>query len=228
MAERKHAEKAKQQGKARDGGRGSELQSSRGLQTRGGQERAQTGLSRSGSEALSPWTASPYSFMRRFREEMDQLFEDFGFGRNLFGSGVGHGLMPRDTELGQTLWSPQVEVFERGGQLVVRADLPGMTKDDVNVEITDDAVIIRGERQQERDVNEEGYHRSERFYGSFYRSIPLPEGVNAENAKAAFRNGVLEITMQAPRREEQRSRRLEIQESSEEQQRARGKAAGQK
>jgi HSP20 family protein len=99
------------------------------------------------------------------------------------------------------MWSPEVEVFEREGQLVVRADLPGLTKDDVNVEVSDDAINISGERKSEHEERGEGYYRSERSYGNFYRSIPLPEGVNAENLDATFRNGVLEITMPAPQRQ---------------------------
>ena len=96
------------------------------------------------------------------------------------------------------MWSPQVEVFEREGQLVLRADLPGLTKEDVKVEVTNEAINISGERKSEHEEKREGYYRSERSYGSFYRSIPLLEGVNAEDANATFRNGVLEITMQAP------------------------------
>jgi HSP20 family protein len=113
---------------------------------------------------------------------------------------------------------------------VVRADLPGMSKDDINVEITDDALVIRGERRSEREENEEGYYRSERSYGSFYRRIPLPEGVSAENANATFRNGMLEITMLAPQRAEQQRRQLEIREGTEDEQQSRAKqrAAGEK
>jgi hypothetical protein len=110
------------------------------------------------------------------------------------------------------------------------ADLPGLTKDDINVDITDDALVIRGERKSEREENEEGYYRSERSYGSFYRQIPLPEGVNVDDADATFRDGVLEITMTAPERAAEQCRRLEIREGSEgeAQSRGQGAAAGQK
>ncbi len=176
-----------------------------------GTERQQTGgLARRETLMPSP-LVSPFAFMRRFTEEMDRLFEDF----------FGGGLAPRFTsefaplaEFRAGVWSPQVEVFERDNQLVVRADLPGLTKDDVHVEITDDALIIEGERKQEHEERREGYYRSERSYGRFYREIPLPEGVNAENATATFRNGVLEITMQLPERQP-RGRRIEIKEASE-------------
>ena len=109
-------------------------------------------------------------------------------------------------------WSPQVEVTERDGQLVVRADLPGLNKDDVQVELRDEAIIIRGQRKQEREEKREGYYRSERSYGSFYRQIPLPKGIDTEKATANFNNGVLEVTMPVAQGEAQ-GRQLQIQDS---------------
>ena len=169
-------------------------------------------------------TVSPFSIMRRFSEEMDRLFGDFGFEGSL-ASGFGREF-GRLADLEGSMWSPQVEAFERNGKLIVRADLPGLTKDDINVDITNDAIKIRGERRQEKEENEEGYYRSERSYGSFYREIPLPSGVHSEAANASFRDGVLEITMPAPARQTG-SRRIEISEgSAAEQPKAMGKAAG--
>ncbi|MGE0130517.1 MAG: Hsp20/alpha crystallin family protein [Blastocatellales bacterium] len=155
-------------------------------------------------ESLAPTSPfGPFSLMNHFVDEMERVFGDFGFG---------HG---RLAPFGRReLWSPQIEVFERGGQFIVRADLPGLTKDDVNVDIADDALTIQGERRQEREEDREGYYHSERSYGSFYRSIPLPEGVNADQAKANFRDGMLEITMPASHRE-QRRRQIEIQSGGE-------------
>jgi HSP20 family protein len=170
-------------------------------------------------------TVSPFSLMRRFSEEMDRLFGDFGFGGNL-ASGFGREF-GRLADLEGSMWLPQVEAFEREGQLIVRADLPGLTKDDINVDITNDAIQIRGERRQEKEESEEGYYRSERSYGSFYREIPLPSGINRDEAHATFHNGVLEITMPAPARQST-SRRIEIGAGSEaaQQPKAMGKAAG--
>jgi HSP20 family protein len=108
------------------------------------------------------------------------------------------------------LWAPQIETFQRDDQFIVRADLPGLNKDDVNIEMTDDALTIQGERRDEHTEDREGYYRSERSYGSFYRTVPLPEGAIAESAKANFSNGVLEITVQAPPREVSQRRRIEI------------------
>ena len=220
----KEKEQKNQKGREVQSAQSGKQESSTAMQsTTGGGSSGQTSLSRREQSWPSLIGGSPFTFMRRFSEEMDRLFEDFGFGRG--------GLMPSlGRGFDQALWSPQVEMFEREGQLVVRADLPGMKKDDVNVEITGDAIIIQGERKSESEENREGYYHSERSYGSFYRSIPLPEGVNAEDANATFRNGVLEVTMQAPARQERPRRRIDIREGreDEEQPKARAKTAGNK
>jgi HSP20 family protein len=186
----------------------------------------QTGIARRGQFGPATLSSNPFAFMRRFSEDMDRLFDDFGFGSNWLGPSFGRDFFPRSLgEFRQSLWSPQIETFEREGQLVIRADLPGLKKDDVNIEITDDAITISGERRDEDEERREGYYRSERSYGSFFRSIPLPEGVNAEDANATFNNGVLEITMQAPQLQS-RGRRLEIKEGASGDEQTRGKAAG--
>src|SRR5262249_11858986 len=97
-----------------------------------------------------------------------------------------------------TTFSPHVDMFERNGKLVLSADMPGLSKDDVKVDITEDAVLIEGERKYEHEEHEGGVYRSERSYGQFRRHIPLPQGVKTESATANFKNGVLEITMEAP------------------------------
>jgi HSP20 family protein len=143
---------------------------------------------------------TPFGLMRRFSEEMDRLF--------------GGSLASRATNLMGGVWSPQVEMFERDNELVVRVDLPGLTKDDVKVEMSDDGISIEGERRNENEERGEGFYRSERSYGKFYRRLPLPEGVEAKDANAAFKNGVLEITMPASKQTESRRRRLEIKDQS--------------
>src|SRR5438067_8427562 len=169
---------------------------------------------------------TPFTFMRRFSEDMDRLFEDFGFGPGLLAPSFERSLDQLGT-LTTATWAPQAEVLERDNQLIIRTDLPGMTKDDINVDINDNSVVIRGERKSEHEEDEEGYYRSERSYGSFYRRIPLPGGVKAEEANADFRNGVLEITMPAPKRADEGRRQLEIKGETEEPPRAKAKSAGQ-
>jgi len=107
-------------------------------------------------------------------------------------------------------WVPQVESFQRGDQFVVRADLPGLRKEDVTIEINDDTLTLQGERRDEHEEEREGVFTSERSYGSFYRVVPLPDGAIPDSAKAAFNNGVLEVTVEAPPRDVSRGRRIEI------------------
>ncbi len=203
-------------------------QGSKGRQSNEGKQKSSSSLQTTGTrgQQLEPSTRSPFTFMRRFSEEMDRLFEDFGFGRGWLAPSFESGLDRLGT-FGNASWVPQVEVFQRGDQLVVRTDLPGLTKDDINVEITDEALVIRGERKSEREEDEEGYYRSERSYGSFYRQIPLPRGVNAEKATADFSNGVLEISLPAPAGAERKSRQIEI-GGGEAGKQSKAKAAGQK
>lgn len=137
---------------------------------------------------------SPFSLMRRFMEDLDRLF-------------VGDLPMPGGVE-----WAPAVDMVERDGRLVVRADVPGLGKDDVNVEIDDGHLVISGERSQEHEERHEGVYRSERIHGHFHRVIALPEGAEADQAKATFKNGVLEITM--PLTARHHPRRLPVQDAT--------------
>ena len=90
---------------------------------------------------------------------------------------------------------PAVDVFEKEGQLHVRAELPGLTEKDINIEIVDDGLVISGEKKEEKEVKEENYYRSERSYGKFTRRIALPRTADAGKAAAQFKDGVLQIDM---------------------------------
>lgn len=153
-------------------------------------------------ESLLP---TPFRMLDRFADEVDRMFDDFGLGRRWRGS-------PAIADI--RAWSPEVEVLQRANELVVRADLPGMSKDDIKVDVTDDAITIQGERRHEHEEEREGFYRTERSYGSFYRTIPLPEGAMSDQAKASFKDGVLEITLPAPPEQVTRGRRLEISEGT--------------
>ena len=156
----------------------------------------------------SGWAASPFGALQRFADEMDRMFDDFTVGRRW------NSPLWRETgswrETGGDLWAPEIEVFQNNNELTIRADLPGLKKDEVSVEVSENAVTIQGERKREREEDREGYYRSERTYGSFYRVIPLPEGTISEQAKARFHNGVLEVTVPAP--PASKGRKLEITE----------------
>lgn len=198
----------------------------------GGRQSGGGPLSMRGGSSLSPYYGSsgygggPFSVMRRISDEMDRLFENFGFGRGFFqGEPSQGGTWDVGNYQGApSMWSPHIEVSERDGKLLIQADLPGMKRDDIHVRVEDDEVIIQGERHQEQTNNQRGYYRSERSYGSFYRTIPLPEGTNADSANATFKDGVLEIELDAPR-PTQRGRMLQIQEGSSSQSGTRSGAA---
>lgn len=120
----------------------------------------------------------------------------FPFPKSVFGMNP-FEMMDRFFEAPETeaVWYPVVECKRTNGELMVTADLPGMNAADVKVELTDEALILEGERKQEEKVEKEGYFRSERSYGKFYREIPLPEGAKGEEAKAEMANGVLTVKM---------------------------------
>jgi HSP20 family protein len=151
----------------------------------------------------------PFAMMRRMQEDMDRLFGGFGTSRGLSRRG-------REFDID---WSPAIEAFQRGNEFVVRAEIPGLSRDDLTVEVGDDALTIRGERKYDHEEEREGAVHSERAYGSFYRVIPLPEGALPDTAKANFKDGVLEVAIQAPSHEVRRGRRIEIGQGNEQQRR---------
>ena len=140
----------------------------------------------------SPFSMNPFALMRRFTEEMDRFLGARPFA---------HGELE--------VWSPSVEVKEVDGKLVVSAELPGLKKDEIKVSITEEALVLEGERKQEQKEEREGYYHSERHYGRFYRSIPLPKEVMADEAVAEFTHGVLEISIPMVARK-QKSREIPV------------------
>jgi HSP20 family protein len=141
------------------------------------------------------FTVDPFAMMRRLSEEMDRAFgSTFGLARSMGQTGI---------------WSPAIEVRERDNTLEITAELPGLTKDDVKLQVTHEQIVIEGEKKREEEKKEEGYHRTERVYGRFYRAIPLPDGADPEKAKAEFKDGVLRATIPIMENKRQ-SRRIPI------------------
>jgi HSP20 family protein len=95
-------------------------------------------------------------------------------------------------------WHVRMDVFEKDGRMVVKADLPGIKREDIDVSLDRGDLVIRGERREEKEVKEEAYYRAERAYGSFYRRIPLPFAVSSDQVSATFKDGVLEVTVPIP------------------------------
>jgi HSP20 family protein len=156
--------------------------------------------------------ATPFTMMRRFMDDMDRLFDDFGGLRTSPYFEANELAFPVWDEVEKAMWSPQIEILKRNGKMIVRADLPGLKLEDIDLEITDGALTLSGERHEESEEKKEGFYRTERSYGSFYRSIPLPDSVKPENATANFANGVLEVTIAIPAAEPN-ARKIEIKAS---------------
>jgi HSP20 family protein len=157
---------------------------------------------------------TPFEFVKRFAEQMDHLFEDFAPGWRLPTALTrGRELIRREVGLIPAEWSPQIDVLEKDGRFVIRADLPGMSKEDIKVEVIEDTVTIQGERKHERKEEDEGSYYTECSYGSFYRAIPLPEGAEVAKVTAEFRNGVLEVVIPVPPRMKRTAHQVEIKES---------------
>lgn len=175
-------------------------------QTRGDDRRQQSSLARQSSvlpslpslllDPLGFFDDDPFSLMRRMQREMTRVFGQAGIDGSR-----------RSGDVLSTAWIPATEIAYRDGNLIVSAELPGLTENDVKVEVNDDFLIIRGERKMEQQENEGDVRRTERRYGEFYRAIALPEGADAQNARAEFRNGVLQVTIPVP---EQQSNVREI------------------
>ena len=107
---------------------------------------------------------------------------------------------------------PEIDVYEKDNRLITKIDLPGLKKEDVKVEVTDGRLAISGERKRETEEKKEQFYRCEREYGSFYREVPLPEGVKLEDVRATFADGVLEVSVPLAARPETKVRKVEIQE----------------
>jgi HSP20 family protein len=131
------------------------------------------------------------------REEMNRLFDDFFTG-----------WPERRRGLLEGEWAPSVNVAETDEDIVVTAELPGVKQDDVDITITNDVLTLKGEKKEEKEVQKKNYHRIERSYGSFQRSVSLPTGVQADKAKAKYKDGVLQITI--PKVEEAKPKQIKI------------------
>ncbi len=111
-------------------------------------------------------------------------------------------------ELPSRAWAPPVDIYETDENLVLKAELPGMDPEDVEVRVQDSTLYLKGERKFEKEVKEDNYHRIERAFGSFTRTFPLPSSIDADKVKAEYKDGVLTLTM--PKREEAKPKTIKI------------------
>jgi HSP20 family protein len=143
--------------------------------------------------ALRRW--DPFREIESLRREMERLFDEV-FERTSF---LRREPMIETAEEFRRVWTPACDVYETDKEIVVKANLPGVSKDNVEVIVTEDSITIKGQAKEEAEVKEKNYYRRELSYGAFERVIPLPVAVKSEEAKATFKDGILEI--RAPKQE---------------------------
>jgi HSP20 family protein len=142
--------------------------------------------------ALIRW--EPAAELNSIQSEMNRLFNTF------FDQPAASGVMRR--------WVPAMDLVETGEHYVLRADLPGLSESDVNLQLEDNVLTISGERKADHERQEQGYHRVERAFGSFSRSLTLPSGIDPDAVQAQFDRGVLEVTI--PKPEQKKPRQVQI------------------
>jgi len=143
------------------------------------------------------WWLEPFSDIEKIQKEMNRLF-DFSLARFPMGE---------NTLLGSQ-WAPAVDVHESKDNILVKADLPGMKKDEIEILVQDNNLVLKGEKKQESKVKEDNYYRAERFNGSFCRMIPLGADVDAEKVEAKYQDGVLTLTL--AKKEESKPKQIKI------------------
>lgn len=184
--------------------------SSQGMQRSGRFGQGGYGMQRQSSPfpslfSLTPrdfFSVSPYDLFQRFNDEFNRLAKTFGlpisgFGQMGSASDRQAGAMQGGPQgqPGMMVWNPAIEILQDGNNLMIYAELPGVSQNDVNIEVMEDGLMISGERRNQREDRREGFYHSERSYGRFQRFIPLGENLLTEQARAEFNNGILEITI---------------------------------
>jgi HSP20 family protein len=143
---------------------------------------------------MSAWT--PFRELEEVRNEMSRMF----------GWPAGHV----DSEaLSDTPWIPAVDIVQEGDHYVVKADLPGMKKDEIEITLNGDTLTVSGEKKRETETKDDSRYRSERYYGKFSRSLVLSSAVDTNKIEAAYKDGVLSVTI--PKSEEARPKQIKIQ-----------------
>ena len=163
-------------------------------------------MSAKNETSLTRSPADPFGLLRQMTSEFDRVFDQpfWRAFRRPLQSLSAHRVIN---------WSPGIDVFEKDNRLVTKVDLPGVKKEDVKVEVVDGHLAISGERKSETEETKDNVYRCEREYGSFYRAVPLPEGVKIEEISAAFADGVLEVSVPLPARTETKAHKVAIQEA---------------
>jgi len=142
---------------------------------------------------IPAFTVSPLRELARLENEINRIFKE---------------LVPVEQTAEVVVWSPRVDVYEKDNNVVIEAEIPGAKKEDIELKVKDNTVVIRGEVKKEEEKKDENYFRKERFYGKFERVIPLPADVKIEEAKAEYQDGILKLTI--PKSVQEKEVKIEI------------------
>ncbi|RME75466.1 MAG: Hsp20/alpha crystallin family protein [Planctomycetota bacterium] len=163
-------------------------------------------IRRSRSSALTPERSETEHPLLALQRDLNRAFEALWRGEGFGSFGTPFGEL--------ATFSPKIEVREDEGKYTVLAELPGLDENDISVSLTDDALVISGEKKQELEEEKEGVYHSEIRYGQFSRTIPLPEQIDAEHVSAKFHNGVLTVELPKSAAEQEKVRKIEIKKES--------------
>ena len=154
------------------------------------------------TKAVAAWR--PFMDLARWERDMDRMMDEF-FARRTRPWWPQRWFGTEEMEVN----APAVDIFEEKDDIVVKAEIPGMDKNNIEVNLMDHTLTIKGEKKKDEEIKKENYYRSERSYGSFVRTLQLPTDVHADKVKATFRNGVLEVRPKRRRRKKSRSKLTE-------------------
>ena len=140
----------------------------------------------------------PFRDLNMLQERMNRLFQDAG------------RTWPNDEPSSTTSWSPAVDIFETEGEIVVKAELPGMDRKDITLNLENNVLTLKGERKFQKETKDDNYHRIERSYGVFSRSFAIPATVDEEKIRADYKDGVLKIGL--PKKEQVKPKQIRIAE----------------
>jgi HSP20 family protein len=139
----------------------------------------------------------PFRDLNMLQDRMNRLFED-----------AGRGARRNEEPASTTIWSPAVDIYETDGEIIVQAELPGMDRKDISINLENNVLTIRGDRQFKKETKEDNYHRIERSYGGFSRSFSIPTTVDEEKIRADYKDGVLKIVL--PKKEQAKPKQIQI------------------
>jgi HSP20 family protein len=145
--------------------------------------------------AVIKW--DPFRDLNILQDRMNRLFED-----------AGRGIRRNEEPASTTIWSPAVDIYETEAEIVVQAELPGMDRKDISLNLEKNVLTIRGDRQFKKETKEDNYHRIERSYGGFSRSFSIPTTVDEEKIRADYKDGVLKIAL--PKKEQAKPKQIQI------------------